>query len=66
MDEQDREEFEQLVSFYSTNDLTRTRLFWTRVVGLEEVLDQGSCAIFRVSSNGFIGFCQRNSDHFVY
>ena len=51
--------FEQSVSFYYTTDLHRSASFWEEQVGLELVLDQGSCRIYRVSSDGFIGFCEQ-------
>ena len=51
--------FEQSVSFYYTPDLHRSATFWEDKVGLELVLDQGSCRIYRVSRDGFIGFCEK-------
>lgn len=51
--------FEQSVSFYYTSDLHRSASFWEDKVGLELVLDQGSCRIYRVSKDGFIGFCEK-------
>ena len=52
--------FEQSVSFYYTSDLHRSASFWEDKVGLELVLDQGTCKIYRVSPDGFIGFCQQD------
>ena len=51
--------FDSSVGFYYTDDLVRTAAFWEDVVGLPLVLDQGTCRIYRVSGDGFIGFCER-------
>mgnify|MGYP003956746997 CR=1 FL=1 len=53
--------FEQSVSFFYTTDLSKTASFWEQRVGLEKVLDQGTCRIYRISNDGFIGFCLRES-----
>ncbi len=51
--------FAQQVTFLYTADLAATAHFYETVVGLPRVLDQGSCRIYRVSSDGFLGFCTR-------
>ena len=51
--------FDQAVTFFYTSDLETTAKFWSRTIGLSEVLDQGTCKIYRVSQDGFIGFCER-------
>ena len=56
----DNTPFESAVGFYYTRDLCRTATFWEQVVGLPLVLDQGTCRIYRVSQDGFIGFCERS------
>lgn len=48
--------YDQLVTFIRTADLDRSTSFYRRL-GLELVLDQGRCRIFRVASNGFLGIC---------
>ena len=53
--------FDQSVSFYYTTDLAQTARFWGDTIGLPEVLDQGTCKIYRVSTDGLIGFCQRDT-----
>lgn len=50
---------DQQVTFLYTRDLETTRVFYEEVLGLELVLDQGSCRIYRISEDGFLGFCQR-------
>ncbi|MEQ9812848.1 MAG: VOC family protein [Azospirillaceae bacterium] len=49
--------FDQLVSFLRVGDLDRAASFYTDVLGLELVLDQGACRIFRASADAFIGVC---------
>ncbi len=53
-----RPSFDQQVTFLATNNLARTAPFYTQILGLRLVLDQGSCQIFQVSANAFIGFCE--------
>lgn len=53
--------FESSVGFYETDDLRKTAAFWEEQVGLPLVLDQGTCRIYRVSSSGFIGFCEKET-----
>ena len=49
----------QQVSFLYTSDLAATARFYEETLGLALVLDQGDCRIYRVSRDGFLGFCQR-------
>jgi catechol 2,3-dioxygenase-like lactoylglutathione lyase family enzyme len=51
--------FAQHVTFLYTSDLAETARFYEDVIGLPLVLDQGSCRIYRVSADGFLGFCAR-------
>jgi len=51
--------FTQQVTFLYTPDLVATARFYEQVLGLELVLDQGTCRIYRVSRDGFVGFCQK-------
>ncbi|MDX1711402.1 MAG: VOC family protein [Rhodovibrionaceae bacterium] len=50
----------QQVTFIYTRDLAETAGFYAEVVGLEQVLDQGSCRIFRVAGEAFLGVCARD------
>lgn len=50
---------EQQVTFLYTRDLAKTAHFYEAVMGLALVLDQGSCRIYRLSDDGFLGFCER-------
>jgi catechol 2,3-dioxygenase-like lactoylglutathione lyase family enzyme len=49
----------QQVTFLYTRDLPATAHFYQEVIGLELVLDQGDCRIYRASRGGYIGFCKR-------
>lgn len=50
---------DQQVTFLYTRDLESSARFYEEVLGLDLVLDQGSCRIYRISESGFLGFCQR-------
>lgn len=49
--------FDSLVTFLRVRDLDRSQDFYGGLLGLELVLDQGTCRIFRVSESGFLGLC---------
>lgn len=51
----------QQVTFLYTRNLAETSHFYEKVMDLPLVLDQGSCRIYRVSTDGFLGFCERES-----
>lgn len=50
---------DQQVTFLYSLDLETTARFYEDVMGLSLVLDQGSCRIYRVGGDSFLGFCQR-------
>lgn len=52
----------QLVTFISCADLESACGFYREVLGLEQVLDQGACRIFRVAGEAFLGLCQGAPD----
>ena len=49
---------QQQVTWVYTHDLARTTTFYASTLGLERVLDQGSCHIYRSAPNAFVGVCQ--------
>lgn len=49
--------FDGFVTFIRSSDLDRSHEFYAERLGLDLVLDQGSCRIFRVSESGFLGVC---------
>ena len=53
--------FTDTLTFLYTRDLAATAHFYEEVLGLNLSVDQGSCRIYRVSSAGFVGFCERES-----
>lgn len=50
---------DQQITFLYTRDLEATALFYEQVLGLELALDQGDCRIYRVTRDGYVGFCRR-------
>ncbi len=50
--------FDQQVTFLHTADLAATHHFYTDLLGLDMVLDQGACRIYRVGRDAFLGFCE--------
>ena len=50
---------EQQITFLYTQDLDETARFYEELLGLQLKLDQGSCKIYTITQNSFLGFCQR-------
>ena len=48
---------DQQVTWVYTADLPGTAPFYADILGLELVLDQGQCRIFRAGADSFIGVC---------
>jgi catechol 2,3-dioxygenase-like lactoylglutathione lyase family enzyme len=51
---------DQQITFLYTRDLVATARFYEEVMGLELKLDQGTCRIYQVSRDGYVGFCLRD------
>lgn len=51
--------FDSVITFCPTPDLARLAAWYERVLGLTLAVDQGSCRIYRVAGQGFLGFCER-------
>jgi catechol 2,3-dioxygenase-like lactoylglutathione lyase family enzyme len=49
------------ITFLPTADLERSRAFYERTLGLELVTDQGTCHIYRVTKEAFLGVCERET-----
>jgi catechol 2,3-dioxygenase-like lactoylglutathione lyase family enzyme len=49
----------QQVIFVYTHDLNALTRFYAEIIGLDLVLDQGACRIFRVARDAFLGVCSR-------
>ena len=52
-------DFDQQVTFLLVADLDASTHFYRDLIGLEQVLDQGDCRIFRTTPTAFIGICER-------
>lgn len=52
--------FDQQVTFIYVEDLETSAIFYQDTLGLELVLDQGGCRIFKISADGFLGICRCN------
>ena len=50
---------DQQITFLYTRDLEETARFYEQVLGLALAVDQGDCRIYRVSRDGYVGFCRR-------
>jgi catechol 2,3-dioxygenase-like lactoylglutathione lyase family enzyme len=50
---------QQQITFLDTQDLARTADFYERILGLRLARDQGSCRIYHVGGNAYVGFCHR-------
>lgn len=50
--------FDGVVTFLRSADLDRSHDFYHDLLGLDLVLDQGACRIFRVSGSGYLGVCR--------
>ncbi|MBZ0299525.1 MAG: VOC family protein [Anaerolineae bacterium] len=51
---------EQQITFLYTADLPETARFYEEVMGFPLVRDQGTCRIYQVSTDGYLGICQRD------
>ena len=49
------------ITFLPSADLDRSRTFYVGVLGLELVVEQGTCRIFAVADGAFLGTCQRDA-----
>ena len=58
-------EIAQQVTWVYTHDIAGTAGFYGDIIGLEQVLDQGQCRIFKTSATSFLGVCQVRPGRFV-
>lgn len=61
----ERPSISQQVTWIYTHDLQGTARFYGETLGLEQVLDQGSCRIYKTSATSFLGVCQVRQGRFV-
>jgi catechol 2,3-dioxygenase-like lactoylglutathione lyase family enzyme len=57
-----RPTIDQQVTFLYCEDLAATDAFYAVLLGLDLVLDQGPCRIYRVSGSAFLGFCRKTAN----
>ncbi len=50
---------DSLITFLDTHDLGSTAHFYEEIIGLPLKLDQGTCRIYQVTQDSYLGFCQR-------
>lgn len=53
--------FDDAITFLYTRDLEAAHRFYSGLLGLEMILDQGSCRIYRAAAGAYLGFCQRET-----
>ena len=49
---------DSLITFLYAHDLGRTAQFYEQIIGLHLKLDQGTCRIYQVTQDSYLGFCQ--------
>ncbi len=49
----------EFITFLFVSDLEASHTFYSTVLGLDLVADQGDCRIYRVTETGFLGVCAR-------
>ena len=55
------EQINAAITFLKTTDLEKTTHFYTNILRLPLVLDQGNCRIFRILPGAYVGFCTQDS-----
>jgi catechol 2,3-dioxygenase-like lactoylglutathione lyase family enzyme len=51
--------FDDQITFLPVSDLERAATFYRETLGLQMVVDQGDCRIYRVAAAAFLGVCLR-------
>lgn len=52
---------DQQITFLHTHDLAETAKFYEQILELPLKLDQGTCRIYQVGQDAYLGFCQREA-----
>ncbi len=52
--------FDQQIVFLPVADLDVSEAFYAGLLGLEPVLDQGRCRIYRSAAEAYVGICRRD------
>ena len=53
---------DSFITFLKVTDLTRSAAFYADGLGLNLVLDQGGCLIYRLTDESFLGVCERGGE----
>lgn len=53
-------DFNAQITFCYTQDLAATARFYEEIMGFSLTLDQGTCRIYRVAREAYLGFCRRS------
>ena len=56
-----RPAIDQHITFLYTDALAETARFYEDLLGLELALDQGTCRIYSVCAEAYVGFCGRDT-----
>jgi len=51
--------FDSMITFLYTEDMDACHSFYSDVLNLPMVLDQGGCRIYRTAADAYIGFCSK-------
>ena len=49
------------ITFLPSSDLGRSRAFYEGILGLQLVVDQGTCHIYSVTTGAFLGLCVKEA-----
>ncbi|MEA2023248.1 MAG: VOC family protein [Actinomycetota bacterium] len=49
------------ITFLPSSDLGRSRVFYEGILGLQLVVDQGTCHIYLVTTGAFLGLCVKEA-----
>lgn len=50
-------QIQEVIHFYGTHDLEKTKAFYTEILPLTLKIDQGKCHIYHITDTASIGFC---------
>jgi len=51
-------EFDKQITFLHAENMVENKKFYSEILGLELIRDQGSCLIFQVTNSAYLGFCE--------
>ena len=54
-------DIDEQITFLYTRNLKETARFYEQILGLQLKLDQGTCRIYTITENSYLGFCQKTA-----